>query len=346
MSAASKVGAIDKPSHWPVTLLCLTWLLITLFPIYWIFVTSLKSPLAVNAGPTYVPWLDFAPTLDAWRAAFSGDRGDFLGPLMNSVAISLTSAIMALIIGSMAAYALVRFEFRVKLLAAIAFVVIAIGGYVVLVHGLGIGKVPSLTMCFVLSLSTALFLNTRNLPGPVLGNNDVVFWFVSQRMFPPIVSAFALYLIYAEMGKAGVPLLDSFVGLVLSYTAFALPIVIWLMRDFFAALPVEVEEAALIDNVSRLRIFFQIVVPMSWPGLIATFMITLSFVWNEFLNALLLTTSKWQTLPVWLTGQNSYRGDEWWAIAVAAVISITPMIVVAAALSRFMRSGLAQGAIR
>ena len=94
------------------------------------------------------------------------------------------------------------------------------------------------------------------------------------------------------------------------------------------------------------RIFFQIVVPMSWPGLIATFMITLSFVWNEFLNALLLTTSKWQTLPVWLTGQNSYRGDEWWAIAVAAVISITPMIVVAAALSRFMRSGLAAGAIR
>jgi multiple sugar transport system permease protein len=346
MSASPKSGAIQKPSHWPVSLFCLTWLLITLFPIYWIFVTSLKSPLSVNAGPTYVPWLDFAPTLDAWRAAFSGQRGDFLGPLMNSIAISLTSAIVALIIGSMAAYALVRFEFRVKLLAAISFAIIAIGGYVALVHGVGLGKVPALAICFALSLSAALFLNSRNLPGPVLGNNDVVFWFVSQRMFPPIVSAFALYLIYAEMGKAGIPLLDSFVGLVLSYTAFALPIVIWLMRDFFAALPVEVEEAALIDNVSRLRIFFQIVVPMSWPGLIATFMITLSFVWNEFLNALLLTTSKWQTLPVWLTGQNSYRGDEWWAIAVAAVISITPMIVVAAALSRFMRSGLAQGAIR
>jgi multiple sugar transport system permease protein len=346
MSVIPKSCAIEKPSHWPVTLLCLTWLLITLFPIYWIFVTSLKSPLSVNAGPTYVPWLDFAPTLDAWRAAFSGQRGDFLGPLINSVAISLTSAIVALIIGSMAAYALVRFEFKVKLLAALAFAVIAIGGYVVLVHGLGIGKVPSLAICFVCSISASLFLNTRNLPGPVLGNNDVVFWFVSQRMFPPIVSAFALYLIYAEMGKAGIPLLDSFAGLVLCYTAFALPIVIWLMRDFFTALPVEVEEAALIDNVSRLRIFFQIVVPMSWPGLIATFMITLSFVWNEFLNALLLTTSKWQTLPVWLTGQNSYRGDEWWAIAVAAVISITPMIVVAAALSRFMRSGLAQGAIR
>ena len=343
---SAKSGAIRRPSHWPVTLFCLTWLLITIFPIYWIFVTSLKSPLAVNGGPTYLPWVDFSPTLDAWRAAFSGSRGDFIGPLTNSVLISLTSSVVALVIGSMAAYALVRFQFRVRLLAALAFAAIAIGGYVAMVHGFGLGKVTGLGLSFILALASAVILNARSLPGPVLGNNDVVFWFVSQRMFPPIVSAFALYLIYAEMGKAGVPLLDSFVGLVLSYTAFSLPIVIWLMRDFFAALPVEVEEAALVDNVSRFRIFFQIVVPMSWPGLIATFMITLSFVWNEFLNALLLTTSKWQTLPVWLTGQNSYRGDEWWAIAVAAVISITPMIVVAAALSRFMRSGLAAGAIR
>lgn len=343
---SAKAGAIRRPSHWPVTIFCLIWLLITVFPIYWIFVTSLKSPLSVNGGPTYLPWVDFTPTLDAWRAAFSGDRGDFIRPLMNSVAISLTASLIALVIGSMAAYALVRFDFRVRLLAALAFAAIAIGGYVAVVHGLGLGKLTGLGLSFILAMPTAVILNTRDLPGPVLGNNDVVFWFVSQRMFPPIVSAFALYLIYAEMGKAGVPLLDSFPGLVLSYVAFSLPIVIWLMRDFFAALPVEVEEAALVDNVSRFRIFFQIVVPMSWPGLIATFMITLSFVWNEFLNALLLTTSQWQTLPVWLTGQNSYRGDEWWAIAVAAVISITPMIVVAAALSRFMRSGLSAGAIR
>lgn len=342
----SATGTIRRPSHWPVTVLCLGWLLITLFPIYWIFVTSLKSPLAVNGGPTYLPWVDFTPTLDAWVAAFTGARGDFIKPLINSAAISLTSSVLALVIGSMAAYALVRFEFRIRLLAALAFALIAIGGYVLLVHGAGFGKVSGLALSFILAMGSSLALNTRKLPGPVLGNGDVVFWFVSQRMFPPIVSAFALYLIYAEMGKVGVPLLDSFIGMVLSYTAFSLPIVIWLMRDFFAALPVEVEEAALVDNVPRAKIFFQIVVPMSVPGLIATFMITLSFVWNEFLNALLLTTSQWQTLPVWLTGQNSYRGDEWWAIAVAAVISITPMIVVAAALSRFMRSGLAAGAIR
>ena len=342
----SGVNTRSTQRAWLISLGCLLWLLITIFPIWWIIVTSFKSPLAVNGGPTYLPWVDFEPTLNAWRAAFSGLRGEFFRPFFNSVLISLTAATLSLVVGSMAAYALVRFVFQVRLLAAGVFALLAIGGYILLVNGLGFGKASTLGLVLVMALPLAVWLNSRNLPGPVLGNGDVLFWFVSQRMFPPIVSAFALYLIYAEMGKAGIPMLDSFVGLVLSYTAFSLPVVIWLMRDFFAALPVEIEEAALVDNVPRFRIFFQIVVPMVWPGLIATFMITLSFIWNEFLNALLLTTSRWQTLPVWLSGQNSYRGDEWWAIAVAAVISIAPMMVVAALLSRFMRSGLAIGGIR
>ncbi len=174
----------------------------------------------------------------------------------------------------------------------------------------------------------------------------MTFWFVSQRMFPPIVSAFALFLLYAEMNKVGVRMLDSFAGLVLAYTAFGLPFAVWLMRDFFSNLPVEVEEAAMVDNIGRSRIFFQIVLPMSTPGLIATSMIILAFIWNEFLFALLLTSSKWQTLPILLAGQNSSRGDEWWAISVAALISIIPMIVVALFLGRMMRSGLLSGSIK
>ena len=277
---------------WLVSAGCMVWLAITLFPIWWIVVTSFKSPLDVNGGPICLPWVDFTPNLDAWRAAFSGQRGEFLPPFLHSVLIALTSAMLGLLVGSMAAYALVRFTFQVRLLAALTFAVITIGGYVVLLHGIGTSKVAALGLVFVIGLPIAIWLNGRRLPGPVLGNGDVLFWFVSQRMFPPIVSAFALYLIYAEMGKAGLPLLDSFMGLVLSYSAFSLPVVIWLMRNFFAALPVEIEAAALVDNVPRFRIFFQIVVPMVWPGLIATFMITLSFIWNEFMNALLLTTSR------------------------------------------------------
>lgn len=326
--------------------LCLVWLLIAAFPLYWVVITAFKPPLAVSQGATYVPFVDFQPTLQAFRDAFSGLRGDFWAPIVSSVLISVTSTVIAVFLGTMAAYGLVRFQFRIRLAAGLAFAVIAIGGFVLLDVYTGLRVPQALAIVLVAGLVVAVWLNARALPGPVLGNDDVTFWFVSQRIFPPIVSAFAIYLLFAEMGKAGLPLLDTFGGMVLVYTAFGLPFAVWLMRDFLSTVPLEVEEAAMVDNIGRLRIFFQIVLPMSTPGLIATSMIVLAFVWNEFLFALLLTTGDWQTLPILLAGQNSSRGDEWWAISVAALISIAPMIVVATILGRMMRSGLLSGSIK
>jgi multiple sugar transport system permease protein len=111
-------------------------------------------------------------------------------------------------------------------------------------------------------------------------------------------------------------------------------------------LPVAVEEAALVDNVPRLRIFFEIVLPMARPGLIATFLISLGFVWNEFLFALILTSGEWQTVPIAISGQNSVRGTEWWSIAAASLIAVTPMMVLTGILARMMRSGVMLGAIK
>ena len=325
---------------------CLLWLFITLFPLYWVLITSFKTPTAVSLGATYLPWIDFEPSLHAYKDALSGQRGELLSPLLHSFFISLTSALLAVLLGSMAAYALVRFEFKVKLLSALFFVAFVIGTYLLGANYLDMNKAAATAVAFAVGLPLSMWINGLRIPGPILGNQDVLFWFVSQRMFPPIVSAFSLFLIYSETGKAGIPLLDSFVGMVLAYTSFTLPIAVWLMRDFIAAVPLEIEEAAMIEDVPRIKIFFNIVLPMTMPGLIATFVIVLSFIWNEFLYSLLLTTSEWQTLPVWLAGQNSYRGDEWWAIAVAAVISIAPMVIIAATLARFMRSGLAIGGIK
>jgi len=326
--------------------LSLVWLALCIFPLWWVLITAFKLPIAVSGGTTYLPWIDYQPTLQAFRDAFSGIRGDFLGPILSSVMISAVVTVLSVGLGSMAAYALVRFEFRIKLLAGVLFGVVTIGGFAVLT-GIFELRVPSaMGLVMVLGLPLAVWANGLALPGPVLKNNDVTFWFVSQRMFPPIVSAFALFLLYAEMNKVGIKLLDSFPGMVLAYTAFGLPFAVWLMRDFFSTLPVEVEEAAQVDDIGRWRIFVQIVLPMSMPGLIATSMIVLSFIWNEFLFALLLTSSRWQTLSVLLAGQNSSRGDEWWAISVAALVSIAPMIVVAALLGRMMRSGLLSGSIK
>lgn len=325
--------------------LALAWFLLSLFPLYFVFVTAFKPPLAVSQGPTYIPFVDFQPTLQAFRDAFAGLRGDFWAPIVSSVLVSVTATALSVLLGSMAAYALVRFEFRIRLLAGLAFAVVSIGGFILLNNLWGMRVPYALAAVLVLALLVAVPLN-RVLPGPVLGNNDVTFWFVSQRIFPPIVSAFALFLLYSEVNRLGLQLTDSFLGLVLAYTAFGLPFAVWLMRDFLSTVPLEVEEAALVDDIGRFRIFFGIVLPMALPGLIATSMIVLAFVWNEFLFALLLTTGDWQTLPILLAGQQSSRGDEWWAIAVAALISIAPMIVVATVLGRMMRSGLLTGSIK
>lgn len=324
----------------------LFWLFICMFPLWWVVVTAFKPPLAVSQGATYFPFLDFQPTLQAFRDALSGVRGDFFGPIVSSLIVSVLSTGLAVFLGSMAAYALVRFEFRIRLLAGLAFAVIAIGGFAVLTQGWGLNVPAALLIVLLVALPVSVWLNTRSLPGPVLGNDDVTFWFISQRMFPPIVSAFALFLLYAEMNKVGFRMLDSLPGLVLAYTAFGLPFAVWLMRDFFSNVPVEVEEAAMVDDIGRIRIFFQIVLPMSTSGLVATSMIILAFIWNEFLFALLLTSSKWQTLPILMAGQNSSRGDEWWAISVAALIAIIPMVFVAIFLGRLMRSGFLAGSIK
>jgi len=322
------------------------WLVFIAAPLWWVLITAFKPPTAVNQGATYLPFIDFTPTLKAFREAFSGIRGDFFGPFWHSSIIALTATFASVLLGSMAAYALCRFQFRVKLLSGFVFALLSIGGFFVVTEYVGIPIPQALVLTLVISLSVSLVLNRFALPGPQLGNDDIVFWFVSQRMFPPVVSAFALFLLYAEAGKQGFQLLDSFTGMVIAYTAFGLPLAVWLMRDFFSSLPIEVEEAALVDDVPRLRIFFQIVLPMSRPGLIATFLVILAFVWNEFLFALLLTSSKWQTLPILLAGQNSSRGDEWWAISVATLISIAPMLVVTLLLGRMMRAGVLSGSIK
>lgn len=340
------VRALKGNGRWWALAGCLLWLAFTFFPLYWVAITSFKTPLGVVGGPTYIPFVDFEPSLSAWSELLSGQRGQFYNTFIASTIVGLSASLLATVIGSMAAYALVRFTFEVKLLSAVLFVIVAFGGYLIGYNVFGFRQGPSLIYAFVAALSLAIASSRLRLPGPVLGNNDIVFWFVSQRMFPPIVAAFALFLMYTEMGKMGLKLVDTYFGLTFAYVAFSLPIVIWLMRDFFEALPIEVEEAAMVDNVPTWRIFFGIVVPMSKPGLIATFMITLAFVWNEFLFALFLTSSKWQTLPILVAGQNSQRGDEWWAISAAALVAIIPMVIMAGILSRLMRSGLLLGAIK
>ena len=323
----------------------LLWAFFALFPFYWTLITSFKKTTDIISGPTYFPWIDFTPNTHAWSEMIQGKRGNFGRNLISSSIVSITSAIIATALGAMAAYALVRYRFRVPLGAGLAFALIAIFGFVIF-SNLGLGRFASISISFGIALVVSIYLGNIRMPGPVLGNEDIIFWFVSQRMFPPIVAAFALFLLYSEFGKIGFKMVDTYWGLTLCYIAFSLPIVIWLMRDFFSSLPVEVEEAAIVDDVPIWRIFTQIVLPMSLPGLSATFLITLAFVWNEYLFALFLTNTDWQTLPILVVSQISQRGDEWWALSTAAIVAMAPTVIVAWVLGRMMRSGLILGSIK
>ncbi len=125
-----------------------------------------------------------------------------------------------------------------------------------------------------------------------------------------------------------------------------LPIVVWLMRDYFASLPKDLEESAQVDGASTWRIMRSIVLPISVPGLVATFLIVLIFAWNEFIIALVLTSANSQTMPLQVAAQNATRGPQWWALSVLILIMIAPVVIMAMILERYISRGILVGAVK
>src|SRR5438477_3400369 len=107
--------SLSRPAMVVSYLLLGFWTFVALFPLYWLFVTSFKQPIQVDSGPVYIPFLDFQPTLDAWRYIFVDLRNDTLRPYINTVVVGLSSAAIALALGSLAAYALTRFQYQPRL---------------------------------------------------------------------------------------------------------------------------------------------------------------------------------------------------------------------------------------
>jgi len=133
---------------------------------------------------------------------------------------------------------------------------------------------------------------------------------------------------------------------VVTYTAVNLPIVVWLMRDYFNTIPIELDESATMDGASHFRIFRSILLPLSIPGLVATFLLVFVFAWNEYLLALFLTSANAQTMPLTVAAQNATRGPQWWYMSVLIMIMIAPVILLAVALERRISKGLLVGAVK
>lgn len=260
--------------------------IIVYFPIYWTLITSFKLPISI-INITYIPWVDFQPSLHAWKAV--GEQSGVFKGFSNGIIVSLVSSLIAVILGSMAAYGLTRFQYK--------------------------------------------FLKFRN--------HDLLFWIISQRFMPPIVVVLAFLIMFVHLG-----IIDTLVGLIIAYLGFNISLIVWLLKDFFKNIPIEIEESAQIEGASRLRIYWSIIFPIAIPAIVASFIICFILTWNEFLFALILTFQEAGTVPLLLAAQVTNTGIQWWRLSVLAILSLIPSIICAVILEKYMNSGLFSGSIK
>ncbi len=146
---------------------------------------------------------------------------------------------------------------------------------------------------------------------------------------------------------ANVDLTNSLIGLALLYTAYQLPIVVWMLYGYFRSLPIELEHAAMIDGCSRLRTLRKIVLPLSGPGLVAAGLFVLTFAWNDFVVAVVMVSAEEaKTLPVAIYGYLGFYGRDWGPLTAAAMLSIVPVIAVFVAFQRYFLSGMTGGGVK
>ncbi len=282
--------------HTPKWLLIVTyillavWVVIALFPLYWMLTLSFKNLRLITTGPFFIPWIDYDPVTLGWDDIFqAGQRERFLTAMRNSLVCAIGSGVLSVVLGSMAGYGLSRFSYRV-----------------------GIWR-----------------------------NRDISFFFLSQLILPPAAVILPLYILFVESG-----LYDTLLGLTLLYTVVGLPIVIWIMRDQFDSLPIELEQAALVDGHSVVGAFLRIAVPISAPGMVAAFILVVIFSWNEYLFSAVLTSSSAYTMPLLIATQVSSQGVKFWTMAAIGTATVAPLLVIAIMLERYIVRGLTAGAVK
>ncbi len=173
------------------------------------------------------------------------------------------------------------------------------------------------------------------------GGRQITMWILSLRIVPPIVSIVPLYIIFSRL-----KLVDQYPALVIMYTFMNLPLAVWMLRGFFADIPREIEEAALVDGASPLGSFFRIALPLVVPGLVSTGMLSLIFCWNEFLFANVLTAARAKTAPVGLTEYATPVSILWTQIMAAGTVVVLPVLGAGVLIQRYLVRGLAMGAVK
>jgi len=171
--------------------------------------------------------------------------------------------------------------------------------------------------------------------------DDLLFFILSTRMFPPVAAAIPIFLMYRYLG-----LNDTHLGMIILYTTVNLSLSVWLLKGFIDEIPKEYEEAALVDGYSRLHTFIKIILPQAATGIAATAIFCLIFSWNEYAFAVLLTFRQAQTLPPFIPTIIGEGGLDWPAVAAGTLIFIVPVIIFTILLRKHLVRGITFGAVR
>jgi multiple sugar transport system permease protein len=173
------------------------------------------------------------------------------------------------------------------------------------------------------------------------GGKHLPFWILSQRMMPPVAAVIPIFLLYQK-----VDLLDTYFGLILLYTVFALPFSVWMMFTYFRQIPPDIEESALVDGCSRFQALWKVAIPLSAPGLVSAAVFSFIFAWTDFLFALILTSTKTVTLPVVVSGFVGVQASLLGELGALAVLSMIPAFTLGLIVQRHLVRGLTFGAVR
>jgi multiple sugar transport system permease protein len=171
--------------------------------------------------------------------------------------------------------------------------------------------------------------------------DDLLFFILSTRMMPPIAVAIPIFLMFRNLG-----LNDTHLGMILLYTAVNLSLSVWLLKGFIDEIPIEYEEAALIDGYTRFQAFYKVVLPQAATGIASTAIFCLIFAWNEYAFAVLLTSGTAQTAPPFIPTIIGTSGKDWPAVAAGATIFLVPVMVFTILLRKHLLRGITFGAVR
>jgi N,N'-diacetylchitobiose transport system permease protein len=194
--------------------------------------------------------------------------------------------------------------------------------------------VVSIALAFLAAVSVARF--------GFKGRSAFIVMIIAVQMVPLNALVIPIYLLLNAVGQV-----DSLLGVIAYYLAFVLPFMIWTLRGFIANVPVDLEEAAMVDGASRVGAFMRIVFPLVAPGLIATGIFGFIQAWNEFIIAyVLLSSSSKQTLTIWLASFTTQHGTDWGGLMAGATLTALPVVILFLFVQRHIVGGLTAGAVK